>query len=194
MKRLFDLTVSVAALVLLGPLLLLIALATAVTDGLPVLFTQQRVGRNFKPFTLLKFRTMHSNSTGPQITSTDDPRVTRVGQVLRTTKLDELPQLLNVIRGDMSLVGPRPEVPMYVEQFKDDFAIILTVRPGITGAGSVAFHNESDILAGAEDPQRFYVEDVLPRKIEIEKEYVATSSLGGDVKILAATVSAALHT
>jgi len=193
MKRLFDLVLAIPALILLSPVFLVIAAISLVSNGFPVLFRQVRIGKDFEPFTLYKFRTMTDSETGPQITSAGDPRVTRIGGRLRATKLDELPQLFNVIKGDMSLVGPRPEVPMYVDLFRDDFTTILTVRPGITGAGSVAFRSESDILAAAPDPQRCYVEDVLPRKIEIEKEYVATSSLGGDLKILATTVSATLH-
>lgn len=189
MKRFLDITLSAAALVVLSPLLAVIAIATAILDGWPVLFTQERIGKGFERFTLLKFRTMDTTGTGPQITSTGDERITRVGHFLRSTKLDELPQLVNVMRGDMSLVGPRPEVPKYVEAFRDDFAIILSVRPGITGAASVAFRNESEVLGRAQDPEQLYVKSILPDKIAMEIDYVATRSMAGDFRILADTIA-----
>lgn len=187
-KRIFDVTLSILALAITSPLIVVIAVGTALVDGLPVLFTQERIGRGFESFTLYKFRTMTVGNVGPQITSSGDPRITRMGHLLRATKLDELPQLLNVVRGDMSLVGPRPEVPQYVERFKDDFNVILSVRPGVTGAGSVAFRNESNILGSSDDPEQCYIEDVLPQKITLEIDYVENRSMLGDVRLLIETV------
>jgi lipopolysaccharide/colanic/teichoic acid biosynthesis glycosyltransferase len=189
MKRLVDLILALVGLVLLSPLLALIAIAILVSDGSPVLYTQTRIGKGFAPFTMYKFRTMQIKNEGPQITSQGDPRVTRVGQALRSVKLDELPQLINVAKGDMALVGPRPEVPQYVEHFRQDFAVILTVRPGITGAASLEFRNESEILDSADDPHQTYVEDVLPEKIAIERQYVANRSMATDLGILTATIT-----
>jgi lipopolysaccharide/colanic/teichoic acid biosynthesis glycosyltransferase len=135
---------------------------------------------------------MRADIPGLQITSANDPRITAVGPFIRGTKLDELPQLFNVFKGDMSFVGPRPEVPMYVEEFIDDFTVLLSVRPGLTGAASLEFRNESEILSAADDATRCYREEVLPRKIEIEKDYVESRSFVGDLKILARTMRSLL--
>jgi lipopolysaccharide/colanic/teichoic acid biosynthesis glycosyltransferase len=188
-KRLFDIVLAAVGLVLASPVLLLSAIAVKLSSPGPVLFKQQRMGKNFEPFPILKVRTMVADAPnrGAQITAGADPRITRVGAVLRKTKLDELPQLWNVLRGDMSFVGPRPEVPKYVELFRDDYRTVLSVRPGITDPASVRFRNESEILGQAADPEAEYVNRILPEKIALAKEYIARSSLGYDLRLLAET-------
>ncbi len=192
MKRVFDLIVAGAGFVVLVPVLAVIALAVAVSSPGPVLFRQQRVGLHGRPFAILKFRTMtHApEGQGPLVTAAGDRRITPVGRVLRATKLDELPQLWNVVRGDMSLVGPRPEVPKYVAQYPPGVAEkVLSVRPGITDEASILYRDEAEILARAADPERAYVEEVLPRKLELYLRYAQRHSLAGDVGILFRTVA-----
>jgi lipopolysaccharide/colanic/teichoic acid biosynthesis glycosyltransferase len=191
-KRVFDLIVAGAGFVVLVPVLAVIALAVAVSSPGPVLFRQQRVGLHGRPFAILKFRTMtHApEGQGPLVTAAGDRRITPVGRVLRATKLDELPQLWNVVRGDMSLVGPRPEVPKYVAQYPPGVAEkVLSVRPGITDEASILYRDEAEILARAADPERAYVEEVLPRKLELYLRYAQRHSLAGDVGILFRTVA-----
>jgi lipopolysaccharide/colanic/teichoic acid biosynthesis glycosyltransferase len=195
-KRVFDFVVAGAGFVVLLPVLAIIALAVAVSSPGPVLFRQQRVGLNGRLFEILKFRTMtHApEGQGPLVTAAGDRRITRVGRVLRATKLDELPQLWNVVRGDMSLVGPRPEVPMYVALYPPGVAEqVLSVRPGITDEASILYRDEAEILARAADPERTYVEDVLPRKLELYRRYAERHSLGGDIGILFRTVVSLFH-
>ncbi len=189
-KRLFDITLSLLALVLLCPLLLAVALWVRLDSRGPVLFRQQRVGRGGQPFAILKFRTMQVNAeaAGLQITVGQDPRITSAGSWLRRSKLDELPQLLNVLRGEMSMVGPRPEVPRYVALYPaDQRATVLSVRPGITDLASLAFRDESTLLARSADPERTYVEEILPIKLCHACDYVARRSLWLDLRILART-------
>lgn len=192
MKRLIDFAASTAGIVLLSPLLLVAAVLVRLSSPGPVLFRQERIGRGFRPFTIYKFRTMvvDAPKLGAAITCGDDPRITTVGRFLRKTKIDELPQLFNVLRGDMSLVGPRPEVPRYVEMFRDDFAEILAVRPGITDLASITYRNESDILGRARDPQAEYVERILPDKIRLAKEYRHRSSVLFDLHLIVRTIAA----
>jgi len=190
-KRLFDLTVAGAGLLVLAPLLVVIAIAIAATSRGPVLFRQQRVGLHGRPFEILKFRTMaHApDASGALITVAGDRRITGVGRALRASKLDELPQLFNVVLGDMSLVGPRPEVPRYVALYPPDVAHrILSVRPGITDEASILFRNESEILAAADDAERAYVEELLPRKLALHLRYAEHHSLAGDIGIILRTV------
>ncbi len=194
-KRLFDITLSLLALVLLCPLLLAVALWVRLDSQGPVLFRQQRVGRGGRPFAILKFRTMQVNAeaAGLQITVGQDPRITRAGRWLRRSKLDELPQLLNVLRGEMSMVGPRPEVPRYVALYPaDQRATVLSVRPGITDLASLAFRDESTLLARSADPERTYVEEILPIKLRHACDYVAQRSLWLDLRIIARTALALL--
>lgn len=193
-KRAFDTVVAGAALLLLWPVLLIVAVAVFVDSGGPVLFRQERVGLRGRVFRIRKFRTLHQGAGGPLVSPTGDPRVTRVGAVLRRTKLDELPQLIDVVQGRMSLVGPRPEVPRYVALWPDDLrAVILSVRPGITDPASVVFRHEPELLASADDPERFYAEILLPEKARMYAEYVRTRSLVGDVRVLADTVLAVVR-
>lgn len=190
LKRALDLAVASLGLLLTSPLLLLAAAAVKCGSPGPVLFRQQRVGRGFRPFEILKFRTMvvDAPQRGAAITAGGDPRITRVGRLLRKTKLDELPQLWNVLRGEMSLVGPRPEVPRYVELFRDDYAAILSVRPGITDPASIKFRNEAELLGQAADPEREYVERILPEKIALAREYLSRASVLYDLRLILATV------
>jgi lipopolysaccharide/colanic/teichoic acid biosynthesis glycosyltransferase len=189
-KRFFDIVIASIALVVLSPLLLAVALLVCVTSPGPVFFRQERIGRDFRPFRILKFRSMVQDASkqGSLITFGADPRITKVGRFLRATKIDELPQLFNVLLGDMSLVGPRPEVRKYVEMFRDDYAEVLRVRPGITDPASIKYHIEAEILGGAADPEREYVERVLPEKIRMGKEYARDSSLRLDLVIIGKTI------
>jgi lipopolysaccharide/colanic/teichoic acid biosynthesis glycosyltransferase len=190
MKRAFDFIAALVGLTLLSPLLLALAAAIKATSRGPVLFRQRRMGRGFREFSIYKFRTMVHNAEqiGGQLTAGRDPRVTRIGAVLRKTKLDELPQLFNVLRGDMSFVGPRPEVPKYVEMFRSDYADLLTVRPGITDFASLKYRHESDLLGAAEDPERVYIHEVLPDKIALGKDYVQRRSMLLDLWLMMKTV------
>lgn len=194
-KRAFDLVLASLGIVLLSPFLLLIALAIKLDSPGPVFYRQQRVGLHGAPFRIHKFRTMahDPHASGPQITVGADARITRVGAVLRRHKLDELPQLIDVLTGTMSLVGPRPEVPRYVALYPPDLrAKVLSVRPGITDAASLAFRDESGLLARAADPEREYVQVVMPQKLALAVSYADTASLGLDLKILWRTLRALL--
>ncbi len=191
-KRLFDLTLSAIGLVLLAPVFLAIAVWIRLDSPGPVLFRQERVGRHGRPFFIRKFRTMQADAParGPQITVGADPRITRSGRWLRHSKLDELPQLWNVLLGDMSLVGPRPEVPKYVAMYPDDVRrAVLSVRPGITDLASLEYRDESAQLAQAADPERVYVEQIMPAKLALSIRYVREASLIGDLRLLLATVA-----
>ncbi len=201
MKRFVDMSGAFVGLVALSPLLALLWLAVVFETGLPGLFRQRRVGLGGRDFTLLKFRSMSRRQRTGGRRQVDDggfeagslARVTRVGRFLRKTKLDELPQLWNVLKGDMSLVGPRPEVRKWVEAYPERWATVLTVRPGITDAASIEFRNEEEILAAAADPERTYRNVILPRKLELYEQYVSTRSFRGDVWILVRTVLAVLE-
>jgi len=190
-KRAFDLLVSALALVLLAPLLLAIALAIRLDSRGPALFRQQRVGRHGVPFRIHKFRTMVVDAAerGPSLTVGADARITRVGRLLRTRRLDELPQLIDVLKGDMSLVGPRPELPRYVERYPEALrARVLAVRPGLTDPASIAFLDEAEHLARAADPEREYVEVLLPIKLQAAADYAERASLGSDLRVLFGTL------
>lgn len=188
-KRAFDVAAAGAGLVLLSPVLLAVAAAIALLDPGPVLFRQTRVGRGRKPFEILKFRTMRAGGAGAKVTAGSDPRVTPLGRLLRRTKLDELPQLINVLRGDMSVVGPRPEVPEYVELFEDDYAHILSVRPGITDYAAIKYRDEESVLAAYRDAEDGYVTKVLPDKIALYRRYIDDAGFATDLKIILATAA-----
>ena len=189
--RLFDITAAAVGLLLLLPLLLLIALLIVLTSPGPVFHGALRIGRHGKPFRLYKFRSMvlHADRLGPRLTTAGDRRVTTVGRWLRRTKLDELPQLLNVLKGEMSLVGPRPEDPRYVALYTQEQRRVLAARPGITSPASLVYRDESALLVG-EDWERIYLERVLPRKLAIELDYLARRGLLTDLAIVARTVLA----
>lgn len=193
-KRAMDIAISAAALCVLWPVLLLIALAIVVDDPGPVFYRQVRVGRSGKPFRIFKFRTMvvDADKKGLSITVGRDSRITRVGAFLRRTKLDELAQLLNVLCGQMSFVGPRPEVPRYVELYTPYQRQVLLVRPGITDYASIAYRNENDLLAGADDPERMYIETIMPDKIELNMKYLREISPLTDVRLMLRTVLAVI--
>ena len=192
-KRLFDLCASLAGLVLLAPLFLLIAILIKRDSSGPVFFRQVRVGRREQAFRIHKFRTM---TTAPlakdlQLTVGADPRITGTGRWLRKYKLDELPQLIDVVRGKMSLVGPRPEVPKYVAHYPPDVKqVVLSVRPGITDNASIEYRDENDILAKADDPEREYIEKVMPVKLAYYLRYVEQRSMAGDIAIILRTFGA----
>ncbi|TWU12618.1 UDP-glucose:undecaprenyl-phosphate glucose-1-phosphate transferase [Symmachiella macrocystis] len=190
MKRMFDLLVSFCGLLLLWPVLLVSAVLIKLTSAGPALYRQQRMGLNFQSFDILKFRTMvvDAHKLGGQITAGRDPRITSVGHFLRKTKIDELPQLINVFKGEMSFVGPRPEVPRYVEMFRDDYAELLKVRPGITDIASLKYRHESELLGESENPETTYVQEILPDKIVLAKEYIRRSSILFDLKLIFKTV------
>lgn len=190
-KRLFDALASLAGLIVLSPLLIVVAIGVKATSRGPVFFRQERMGKDFRPFRIYKFRTMvvDAPQLGGQITAGErDPRITKVGALLRKTKIDELPQLINVFVGDMSLVGPRPEVPRYVNMFREDYQEVLTVRPGITDLASVKYRDEAEILGAAADPDQVYISQVLPDKIALAKQYIAQSSLLFDLRLILQTL------
>jgi len=190
MKRTLDVGAAALGLVLLGPLFLVIALAIAIEDGGPVFFRQQRVGRGGELFRVWKFRTMRVDAerTGGQLTVGHDPRITRVGRWLRGGKLDELPQLVNVLRGEMSFVGPRPEVPRYVALYSPEQRAVLDELPGITDPASLRYYDESVVLANATDPEGLYVSQVMPEKIRLNLEYAARATPMTDLFIVLSTL------
>jgi len=189
-KRIFDFSVALVALVILLPVFLIITIFIKFDSKGPVLFLQERMGRNFRPFKICKFRTMMSNSEkdGAQVTVRGDSRITRVGRFLRGTKLDELPQLINIIIGEMSFVGPRPEVQKYVELFRSDYQKLLSVRPGITDPASLKFASEEALLSQSENWEKDYVDKVLPEKIAIASKYLEKQTLFSDIRIILATI------
>jgi lipopolysaccharide/colanic/teichoic acid biosynthesis glycosyltransferase len=188
-KRLFDLLVATLALLLLSPLLLAVAVIVKFDSPGPVFFRQERVGRHGVPFRIHKFRTMHPGAAGLQLTVGADPRITRTGAFLRRTRIDELPQLIDVLQGTMSLVGPRPEVPRYVAHYPASLRDrALAVRPGITDPASLAFIDEGERLARAVDPEREYIEVILPAKLQRAAEYAEHATLRSDLGVLLATL------
>ncbi len=189
LKRFCDIGLSAIALFVLAPLLSLLSVCIVLDSGFPVLFSQLRVGRGFRQFRVWKFRTMRTGLRGPSITISGDPRVTSFGKLLRALKLDELPQLWNVLVGDMSLVGPRPELPEYVLQFKDRYERLLKIRPGITDTASICFHNEEELLAASTNPSREYVDHVLPLKLDLADNYLRAACFSKDLSILLQTAS-----
>lgn len=191
-NQMFDISISMIALVALSPILALIAGAILLETGWPVLFTQLRVGRGGQMFLVRKFRTMRAGRPGRSITASGDFRITRLGRFLRKFKLDELPQFWNVVRGEMSLVGPRPEVPEFVDRRQRIWDSVLKVRPGITDPASIAYRNEEELLAKAADPIRYYREAVLPAKLALNLEYIEKRSLWLDLKVIAQTVKCAV--
>jgi lipopolysaccharide/colanic/teichoic acid biosynthesis glycosyltransferase len=179
--------VAAAALVICSPLLLVAGFCILVESGWPILFRQTRVGRNLETFTLFKLRSMRAGSDGPGITARGDPRVTRVGAVLRKYKLDELPQLWNVAAGHMRFIGPRPEVPSCVEPNDRLWRIVLSEKPGLTDLSSLVYRNEEELLARSSDPDRVYREQILPRKLDLSAHYLETRDFGSDCRLLLLT-------
>ena len=192
LKRLMDIVISGGALLVIWPVLLLVALAIKIDDPGPVFYRQVRVGRGGKTFRIFKFRTMvvDADKKGLAITVGRDNRITRVGALLRKTKLDELAQLINVFVGEMSFVGPRPEVQKYVDLYTPYQRQVLLVRPGITDYASIAYRNENDMLAGAEDPERMYIDVIMPDKIELNMKYLREISPLADIRLIFGTIAA----
>ncbi len=190
-KRIFDLVASATGLLLLSPLFVFLAVLIRLDSPGPVFFRQQRVGLRGKLFEVHKFRTMRADNAGPLLTADADTRITRVGGSLRRYRIDELPQLIDVFLGDMSLVGPRPEVPKYMNQYPEtQREKILSVRPGITDWTSIRFRDEAQMLKDAANPEATYVEQIMPIKAKMYVEYVERRSFWGDIRILCATIAA----
>jgi lipopolysaccharide/colanic/teichoic acid biosynthesis glycosyltransferase len=190
MKRIFDIIGAVFGLVFFLPLFLVVALLIKLDSPGPVFFRQERMGRGFKPFVIHKFRTMAQgpSKTGAPLTIGDDPRITRTGRWLRRTKIDELPQLINVLKGEMSFVGPRPELPQYVELFRTDYERILQVRPGVTDMASLKYQDEANVLGQFSNPEEAYVKRILPDKIRLAEEYVRRASFLFDLGLILKTL------
>ena len=189
LKRLFDIAASCIGLLLLAPVLLGIAVWIKRDSSGPVFFRQQRIGRHGEPFRIYKFRSMRQDNAGLQITVGADDRITRSGHFIRAYKLDELPQLINVLLGDMSIVGPRPEVPRYVALYPADVrAEVLSVRPGITDLASVQYRSESTLLAQSSNPEQTYVDTILPAKLALFRQYVRERSFWLDLRIIGMTL------
>jgi lipopolysaccharide/colanic/teichoic acid biosynthesis glycosyltransferase len=192
-KRGFDVICSFLGLVVLSPLLLVTALLVGLTSPGGVLFRQERMGLGGKPFIIYKFRTMRKDNAGLKITTGSDSRITPVGRFLRKSKIDELPQLFNVLKGDMSFVGPRPEVQEYTDLYTPEQRRIFLVRPGITGIASIEFRNENELLTASTDPNRTYVEEIMPRKLELDLAYIPKASVGYDIRLIFKTLLAVVR-
>ena len=190
MKRIFDIFCSFFGLLLLLPLFLLVALLVVTTSRGGVFYRQVRVGTDFRNFKILKFRSMRpdSDKKGLLTVGSKDNRVTKVGYFIRKYKIDELPQLINVFVGDMSFVGPRPEVPKYVEMYNDEQRKVLSVRPGITDYASIEYRNENDILAKSDNPEQTYIDEVMPAKLKLNLRYISEMSFKTDLKIIFGTI------
>lgn len=190
MKRLFDVVFSFIGLLILLPLFVVVAILIKIDNSGPVFFIQERIGKNFKPFNLYKFRSMVMDAPekGISITAGGDSRITKIGKFLRKTKIDELPQLVNVLKGDMSFVGPRPEMKKYVDIFKEEYKEILKVKPGITDIASLNYRDEESVLKDKEGPEEYYINVLLPEKIKLSKEYIKNASLTYDLKLIFLTL------
>ena len=190
-RRAFDLGAAILGLVVLAPVFAAVALAIASSSPGPVFFRQERVGRDGRTFRIFKFRTMRQDAEarGAQLTVEGDPRITSVGRFLRASKIDELPQLINVVTGEMALVGPRPEVPRYVALYSAEQRRVLTVRPGITDPASIQYRDENAVLAAADDPEAAYVHEVMPHKLAINLEYLHRRTLVTDIGVILSTLA-----
>jgi lipopolysaccharide/colanic/teichoic acid biosynthesis glycosyltransferase len=195
LKRSFDIVFAVVGLLLLIPLFILLAIWIQVGSAGGVFYRQVRVGKDGVDFYLLKFRTMHTGAdrSGLLTIGGRDPRITAAGYFLRKYKLDELPQLWNVLKGEMSFVGPRPEVRTYVELYTPQQLLVLSVRPGITDPASMAYSNESDLLAGAIDPEKMYIQEVMPAKLKLNLAYIKQQGIGTDIRIIFQTIAKILR-
>ena len=190
MKRIFDIISSLSVLLVLSPFLLIIVVLIPLSSKGSPFFSQKRIGRNGRPFNLLKFRTMRVNSEAKgQITvGSKDSRVTKFGYFLRKSKLDELPQLLNILKGDMSVVGPRPEVEKYVNLYSEEQRKVLTVRPGLTDLASIEYINENELLGKSDSPEEDYINKIMPAKLALNLEYIKKQSLAFDLKLIFKTI------
>lgn len=187
-KRLFDMVCAALGLLVLSPVLLVCALLVGLTSPGGVLFRQERVGKDGVPFTIYKFRSMRKDNAGLKISTSRDTRITPVGRVLRKTKLDELPQLWNVLKGDMSFVGPRPEVREYTDLYTPEQRQVLLLRPGITGLASIRYRNENELLTESDDPNRTYIKEIMPAKLALDLEYIPRACVSYDIKLILETL------
>jgi len=195
MKRLFDIIFSFFGIVILLPLGIIVSLLIVLSDRGAVFYMQNRVGRNNKDFMLYKFRTMKTNSDKMGLLTTkNDDRITKIGKFLRKYKLDELPQLINVLKGDMSIVGPRPEVRKYVSMYNEEQIKVLSVKPGLTDYASLEFINENEMLEKSVDFEKTYIENIMPIKLELNRKYIDNMSLLVDIKIIYRTLAAIFKT
>lgn len=188
LKRAFDIIFSFIGIILLFPIFIIVGIIIKIDSKGPIFFSQERIGKNFKAFKILKFRTMVYDNKGPLLSARGDQRITRVGKYLRRYKIDELPQLFNVFKGDMSLVGPRPEVRKYVELFKPYYKEILTLRPGITDPASLKYSDEESILSLSQDYEELYIRRILPDKIKLSLEYIKNQNIITDILIIFRTI------
>ena len=187
-KRFFDIVCAALGLLVLSPVLLVCALLVGLTSPGGVLFRQERIGKDGVPFTIYKFRSMRKDNAGLKISTSRDTRITPVGRVLRKTKLDELPQLWNVLKGDMSFVGPRPEVREYTDLYTPEQRQVLLLRPGITGLASIRYRNENELLTASDDPNRTYIEEIMPAKLALDLEYIPRACVSYDIKLILETL------
>lgn len=194
-KRIFDVTASLLILLVTSPFFLLLAIAIKIDSRGPIFYRQVRVGQYGKDFKIFKFRTMVQNADkmGLALTTGHDPRITRMGRLIRKCRLDEFSQLLNVLRGDMSLVGPRPEVRKYVEAYAPEYWATLLIRPGITAPSSIEFRNEDELLSAGGDPEEIYINTILPKKCGLNLEYMKRITVCNDIRIMFQTIGAVLH-
>jgi len=193
-KRLTDIIISLAVIVLLLPFFIIISFLILINSGLPIFYLQERVGKNWKVFKIIKFRTMINNADniGPGVSSSDDKRITAIGRILRKFKIDELPQFVNVLLGEMSIIGPRPELSKFVNRYKSEYSKILKVKPGISDYASIKFRNEALILQPVNDRETFYLNDILPEKIKLYNKYIEEMNFFVDIRILFSTFKAIL--
>jgi len=189
-KRVFDLVLSIPSFILLSPVFLIASVLIKIETPGTATFAQERIGRGGRPFKLYKFRTMVKDASkmGPPITPTNDPRITKVGKLLRKYKIDEMLQIANIIKGDMSVIGPRPEIEKYIKKFKDDYSKILKIKPGMTDYALIVFRNEEEILSKFNDVEEGYIQEVMPEKIKLYKKYMDEMSLLTDIKIFFKTI------
>jgi len=189
-KRIFDFVASLIGIIIISPILTIVAICIKLDSKGKVLFLQKRVGKNGMPFNIYKFRTMVSDAEklGKQITIGKDSRITRVGAFLRKYKIDELPQLFNVLKGDMSLVGPRPEVPKYVDLYTEEERKVLEVRPGITDLASLRYSDENEILGKVENPEEYYINVIMKDKLKLNLEYIEKSNIIFDIYLIIKTI------
>lgn len=195
MKRFLDILASLLALLIFSPVLLIFGLLIILEDGWPILFKQERIGLGAKPFVMYKLRSMRNRKEGGMAITVGnrDPRVLRVGGIIRKYKLDEIPQLINVLKGEMSLVGPRPEVPKYVAMYNEKQRKVLSIRPGITDLASIAYRNENEILAESDNPEQTYINEVMPNKLDLNLEYVRRRSLVYDLQLILKTLRVVIY-
>ncbi len=190
MKRLFDIFFSFIGILILLPLFAVVAILIKIDSKGSVFFRQERIGKNLRPFRIYKFRTMtvDAENRGPQITVGGDKRITKIGKILRNNKIDELPQLINILKGEMSFVGPRPEVRKYVELYKPDYEKLLQTRPGITDPASIKYSNEESVLSSSKNWEEDYVKRVLPEKIKLSLQYVDNHNILTDLRLIFKTI------